>query len=244
MPITLKSLHAIRLRKEHIQPIVLILTLLWAIYTFVWKENISGQYAPPKLKIDASLQLIKRTQDFQLVRINFSARNIGEQTLNIMNDLWKVIEINHKVTETDQGLQNFDVRLSDFVALGPDAGNIERVRKTTNGKILAVGSLGWHSLKSTESQKLSVIVALPLTCKEIALTIVAPYSKNLNRNSQTWITWTYNKKTHGTSTEICTSKGISHNTRLNCTPAGSTNYKHLLEQNDIRFAYDESAYVL
>jgi hypothetical protein len=243
MPITFKSMKALKLRKEHIQPIVLILTLLWAIYTFIWKENISGKYAPPKLKIDASLQLIKRTQDYQLARINFSAHNIGDQTINILTDLWKITEINHKIITRDQAVQDFDARFADFLSLGSDAENIERVRTTYNGNILAAGSLGWNSLKSGESQKLTDVIALPLTSKEISLSIIVPYAKNLNRDSATWINWTYNKTKHVTAIEICTSNKLNSNTRWHCVPQGSGDYKRLLTDNEIRFAYDESAYV-
>jgi hypothetical protein len=154
-----------------------------------------------------------------------------------MSDLWKVIEINHKVISSDSKVQNFDARFSDFLKSGPDTANIERVRTTHNGRILAAGSLGWHSLKSTESQKLSDVIALPLTSKEIVLTIVVPYSKLLSRDSETWINWTYNQKTNEIATEICSA-------RRHCAPVGSKEYKLLLEKSDIRYAYDESAYVL
>jgi hypothetical protein len=243
MLINFKSLQVLKPRKEHVQPIVLILTLLWAIYTFVWKENISGQYAPPKLKINASLQLIKRTQDYQLARIGFSAHNIGDQTINILTDLWIITEINHKIVTSDQAAPDFDTRFKDFLSSGSDAENIERVRTTYNGNILAAGSLGWHSLKSGESQKLTDVIALPLTSREISLSIIAPYAKDLNRDSSTWINWTYNKKTHTTATEICTSNNLNSNTRWHCVPEGSKDYERLLKHNEIRFAYDESAYV-
>jgi len=243
MPITLESLRALKLRKEYVQPIVLILTFLWAIYTFAWKENISGLYSPPKLKVDASLQLIKRTQNYQLVRINFSARNIGDQTLNLLTDLWKITEINHQIIDRDEMGQEFDTRFSYFLKLGSEGENIERVRTTSNGKILAAGSLGWHSLKSAESQKLTDVIALPLTSKEISLSIMIPYAKNLSRASETWINWTYNKKTYATTTEICTSNKLGGNSRRHCALEGSKDYKRLVDNNEIRFAFDEYAYV-
>jgi len=222
----------------------LILTLLWAIYTFSWKEYISGRYSPPKLRIETSLQLIKKTKDYQLIRINFSARNVGDQTLNILTDLWKITAINHKVISRDQGEQKFDARLSHFLKSGSDAENIERVRTTSNGEVLAAGSLGWHSLKSAESQKLTDVIALPPTSKEISLSIIVPYAKSLNRESDVWINWTYNKKSHLTATEVCVPDKEGSKNRWRCVPSGSKDYERLLEQNEIRFAYDESAYVL
>lgn len=244
MSIIPRPLRSIIPSKDIVQPVVLVLTLAWAIYTFAWKEYISGQYAPPKLKIETSLQLIKRTKDYQLARVQFTARNSGDQALYLMSDLWKIAELDHKIIPEDKRSQEFDARLSRFLKSGSDADWVERIRKVSNGVVLAAGSLGWNSLYPSESQRLSQVIALPPTSREIVLTIIVPYSKNLNRDSNTWINWKYDKKAYTFATEICipSRKGVAN--QWQCEAAGSKEYQRQIKENSIRFAYDESAYLL
>jgi hypothetical protein len=243
MRFTPQSLRVLLPTPDHVKAAVATLVFVWGLYTFVWKEHISPQYAPHKLKIEARLQPIGQTKDYRLVRINFLARNIGNQTLSMLYDLWRITEVNRQSIANGQLKQDFESRYSKFLKTGEDYGIIERVRKTSNGKVLAAGSLGWNSLKSSESQQLSEVVALPLSSKEVLLQITIPYAKNLNKDSDTWINWRYNKKANSTTAEICTAHK-AYNTSWHCVPEGDKDYNRLLQENEIRFAHDESAYVL
>lgn len=240
---TLESFKAMMPSPDHVKAAVATLALVWGFYTFAWKEYISPQYAPHKLKIEATLVPIGRTSDFQFARINILAKNVGDQTLNMLYDQWTIRELDQKSIANDQRYQNLEESYSKFLQTGDDSGVIERVRKTSSGKILAAGSLGWNALKSSESQRLSEVIALPLSSKEISLSVTVPYAKDLNKDSNTWINWSYNKKTNSTIAEICTADKTNR-TRWHCVPEGAKDYKRLLEDSGIRFAHDESAYLL
>lgn len=173
-----------------------------------------------------------------------TARNIGDQNLNILNDLWQIREINQKLTSRNEKDSDFDDRFSAFLKSGLDTDDFERVRTVSIGSIQAAGSLGWRSLKPAEVQRITDVIALPLASKEIMFIVFMPYAKNLHRESDAWINWIYHKKSLRVLPEICVPKKGDIKTGWHCAETGSKEYLQLMDKNEIRLAYGESVYVL
>ena len=230
---------------EKIKDIVLVLGFGWAIYTFIWKEHLSYEFMPPRLQISTSAQMVRRGYPYNLVKLSFKAVNTGSQSLNLLSDLWSVYEVNHKVLPSIDDDKVFDKRIRWFLKNGADEEKIERASSTQYGRALAVGSLGWRTLQPSESQTVSTLVTLPSSSRDIYLSIRTPYSKHLDRNSDTWIDWEYAGPDKPIQPKVCIPRAnsFSHDGWL-CFLEGSKEYNHLIDQNGIRLAHDEQSFAI
>lgn len=228
-----------------LKDIALVLGFGWAIYTFIWREHLLNEFQPPKLQISMSTQMVRRGYPFNLAKLSFRAINTGSSPVNLMSDLWSVYEINHEIPATSINDKGFDKRIIWFLQNGADEDKIERASTTLYGRVLAVGSLGWHSLQPGESQTVSTLVTLPSSNKDIYLAIRIPYSKHLDRESDTWIDWKYSGSSQPIQAKICIPKDNSQSKdKWQCFLEGSKTYNRLAERHGIRLAHDEQSFAL
>ena len=168
-----------RSSSNSIQPIVLLLTFLWAIYTFVWKEHLAPNLQEPKLEISSAIEKTGGTSS-TLVRLSIKAKNTGTRPINLLADNWAL----SKLVRTKPGTETeFLNRLDSFLAEGNDNASIERSSVIRAGAILATGSLEWGLLKPGESSSFSKLIKLPKGTKEIYLSITIPFSPRIQSPS-------------------------------------------------------------
>ena len=228
-----------------LKDVVLVLGFGWAVYTFIWKEHLSREFLPPRLQISTSAQMVRRGDPYHLVKLSFKAVNTGERSVNLLSDLWFVYQIDHTIPSPATNDQSFDQSIRSFLQNGADDDKIERASTTRYGPVLAVGSLGWHSLQPGESQTLSTLVTLPSSSRDIDLAIRTPYSKVLNRNSDLWIDWQYAGFHKPIQAKVCipADKPSAHE-KWQCFLEGSGEYRRIIDQNGIRFAHEEQAFAI
>lgn len=228
-----------------VKDITLALGLGWAVYTFIWKEHLSNEFMPPKLQISTTAQMVRQGNRYNLVKLSFKAINTGSQAVNLLSDLWSVYEVDHHILATSDNDKAFDDRVKWFLKKGADDDKIERASTTRYGRVLAVGSLGWHSLQPGESQTVSTLVTLPSASRDIYLAIRTPYAKHLDRNSNTWIDWEHTASRRPIKAKICIPAEKSPpNNDWQCFPEGTNQYNHLTERHGIRLAHDEQSFAI
>jgi hypothetical protein len=105
----------LRPSSELVKTTLLALTFAWAVYMFVWKEQIAPSLQGPKLEISSAIEMAGNA-DSGLVRLVIKTKNTGQPPITLLHDNWAL----YKLVRIKTGTENqFFNRLDSF----PEAGN-------------------------------------------------------------------------------------------------------------------------
>jgi len=175
---------------ESVKTLLLLLTFVWAIYTFVWKEHVAPSFQEPKIEINSAIETVGDA-DLGLIRLAIKIKNTSLSSLELLQDNWAVYKLVRLKPGTDK---QFLKRLGTFLEEGSTSGSIERSSIVKSGALLAAGSLDLGSLKSGESTSFSKLIKLPPATKEIYLNITIPFSpKTKPTDTDLVLQWEYDR---------------------------------------------------
>ena len=175
---------------ESVKTFLLLLTFVWAIYTFVWKEHVVPSFQEPKIEVDSAIETVGAA-DSGLIRLAIKIKNTSLSSVELLQDNWSL----YKLVRLEPGTEKqFLKRLGAFLEEGSTSGSIERSSIVRPGAILAAGSLDLGSLKSGESTSFSKLIKLPPGTKEIYLNITIPFSPNARpKETDLVLQWEYDR---------------------------------------------------
>ena len=175
---------------ESVKTFLLLLTFVWAIYTFVWKEHVVPSFQEPKIEVDSAIETVGAA-DSGLIRLAIKIKNTSLSSVELLQDNWAL----YKLVRLEPGTEKqFLKRLGAFLEEGSTSGSIERSSIVRPGAILAAGSLDLGSLKSGESTSFSKLIKLPPGTKEIYLNITIPFSPNARpKETDLVLQWEYDR---------------------------------------------------
>lgn len=180
-----------RLSSESVKTLLLLLTLIWAIYTFVWKENVVPSLQEPKIEVNSAIETVGDA-DLGLIKLAIKIKNTSLSSIELLQDNWAVYKLVRLNPGTDK---QFLKRLDAFLEEGSTSGSVERSSIIKSGALLAAGSLNLGSLKSGESTSFSKLIKLPSGTKEIYLKISIPFSpKTKPPETDLVLQWEYDRK--------------------------------------------------
>ena len=175
---------------ESVKTFLLLLTFVWAIYTFVWKEHVVPSFQEPKIEVDSAIETVGAA-DSGLIRLAIKIKNTSLSSVELLQDNWAIYKLVRLQPGTDK---QFLARLGSFLEEGSTSGSIERSSIVKPGAILAAGSLDLGSLKSGESTSFSKLIKLPPGTKEIYLNITIPFSpKARPKETDLVLQWEYDR---------------------------------------------------
>jgi hypothetical protein len=175
---------------ESVKTFLLLLTFVWAIYTFVWKEHVVPSFQEPKIEINSAIETVG-DPDSGLIRLAFKIKNTSLSSVELLQDNWALYKLVRLKPGTDQ---QFLKRLDAFLDEGSASGSIERSSIVKPGALLAAGSLDLGSLKSGESTSFSKLIKLSPGTKEIYLNITIPFSPIARPNeADLGLQWEYDR---------------------------------------------------
>ena len=175
---------------ESVKTFLLLLTFVWAIYTFVWKEHVVPSFQEPKIEVDSAIETVGAA-DSGLIRLAIKIKNTSLSSVELLQDNWSL----YKLVRLEPGTEKqFLKRLGAFLEEGSTSGSIERSSIVRPGAILAAGSLDLGSLKSGESTSFSKLIKLPPGTKEIYLNFTIPFSpKARSTETDLVLQWEYDR---------------------------------------------------
>ena len=175
---------------ESVKTFLLLLTFVWAIYTFVWKEHVVPSFQEPKIEVDSAIETVGAA-DSGLIRLAIKIKNTSLSSVELLQDNWALYKLVRLKSGTEK---QFLKRLGAFLEEGSTSGSIERSSIVRPGAILAAGSLDLGSLKSGESTSFSKLIKLPPGTKEIYLNITIPFSPNARpKETDLVLQWEYDR---------------------------------------------------
>jgi hypothetical protein len=185
---------------ESVKTFLLLLTFVWAIYTFVWKEHVVPSFQEPKIEVDSAIETVGAA-DSGLIRLAIKIKNTSLSSVELLQDNWAIYKLVRLQPGTDK---QFLARLGSFLEEGSTSGSIERSSIVKPGAILAAGSLDLGSLKSGESTSFSKLIKLPPGTKEIYLNITIPFSpKARPKETDLVLQWDYDRNDGMIKPRVC-----------------------------------------
>ena len=227
----------------------MLLTFLWAIYTFVWKEHLAPNLQEPKLEITSTIEKAGGPGS-GLVRLAIKAKNTGTRSISLLEDNWALFKLARSKPGTEKEFLN---RLDSFLEEGNENASIERSSIIKAGAILATGSLDWGSLKPGESTSFSKLIKLPQGTNEAYLSITIPFSPqsqsqkpDLETTRKLSLRWKYDRTDGLIKPFVCTPSQINTTStpKPRCYDHNSNDFALWQKENNIYVAKNYESFAV
>ena len=228
---------------EFVKTLLVLLTLIWAIYTFLWKEHVAPSLQEPKLEINSAIDAAGG-EDSGLIRLAIKIKNSSPYPVHLLEDNWALYNLVRLKPGTDK---QFLKRLDAFLEDGNSSGSIERSSIIKPGAILAAGSLDLGSLKSGETTSFSKLIKLPPRTKEIYLSITIPFSsKTKTANLDPVLLWEYDRADGMIKPLVCKSDlgAITNAAKRTCYSHFSQQFRQWQKDNAIHSAKENESFAV
>ena len=170
----------LRISRESLQVLLVVMTFGWGVYTFVWREYLFPLLQPPRLELDSQITEVG-PDGSHLVKLSFNLSNPGVRTVYIRNARWFLYELGRQNPGPDR---DFNVRIGEVVRAAGDhvevvraAGDhVELSSKLIRGRLIAAGPLfDGSSFPAGLSRDISALIKLPPKSQELSLLVYIPH---------------------------------------------------------------------
>lgn len=160
----------LRISREPLQVLLVVMTFGWGVYTFVWREYLFPLLQPPRLELDSQITEVG-ADGSGLVKLSFVLSNPGVRTVYIHNARWFLYELGRQNPGPDR---DFNVRVGEVVRVADD--HVELSSRLIRGRLIAAGSLfDGSSFPAGLSRDVSDLIKLPPESKELSLVVYIPH---------------------------------------------------------------------
>ncbi len=160
----------IRISRESLQVLLVVMTFGWGVYTFVWREYLFPLLQPPRLELDSQITEVG-PDGSDLVKLSFELSNPGVRTVYIHNARWFLYQLGRQNPGPDR---DFNVRVGEVVRAAGD--HVELSSRLIRGRLIAAGPLfDGSSFPAGLSRDVSALIKLPPKSKELSLVVYIPH---------------------------------------------------------------------